>query len=1364
MRSPRVSSSKGRGKKGFRSTLRSFFGRRSGRLVTSSLVVLVGLFLTTGLFSIFATPGFTITIDKQSGPQLSARANRTVSRWRTIGPLTSASCSTSTFNVPPSQRGSIGTSSRITLDTNADSGKYYCFEATDGDDDKAYKSSGALNFASRLVSRFVQTDTSLHSIPNLFAPVTMRTIGPLSNASCSASTFNVPASQRGSIGTSNQITLDSSDNGKYYCYELTDEWRRKTYKISLLIRIQNLPPPPVDTTPPTITTRRSGDYLIAVANETGASWRSFGPQTTTSCSASTFNVPPSQRNSIGTSARITLDSSDNGKYYCYEATDDAGNKGYKISSRISVETTTLPPPLPTDTTPPTITVEYAQNFLELSANESIASWRSFGPQTTTSCSASTFNVSGSLLSKISTSTFVTLDTSDNGKYYCFEATDSAGNKGYKSSIVLSVQPGPGLQLTVNVQQSGNVLTASSNTVRSWRSFGPQTTTSCSASTFDLPVPTPTSLLNKIGSSARITLDVADNGKYYCFEATDSAGNKGYKSSLRITASLNITSIEVTLHDGYEKIPWVVSARSDRAADWRIVEIGSSRVCTASSFSSSKKVQNRNNTSAAQFSIERTPVRESGPIESRPGDTDNQDSRGDDHLVFETFGPDAYYCLEAKDKGGNKKTYKISPLVRWSEARRGRVLILGWSKTHIGVPHKPRFDANTPANWRYVRIERNETCDNSRLESSPYRQNNKEQMTFTLTAADHLKAYCVGAYHPLNEKNYDVINTEVLYFKPPTIKTRFKNDGAEIEAYTEDPEGFGISFWWQWAGPLTSSACNQNIIRNADNTLVVGKEKSITINLDSGDHGKYYCFELSVSGVTSWKSTPKINRDVDGPAVDVARKGKTILQATASEHVTWRRSGSLTRPACTAGALSFNSSRVNYVSLKDSDHGKYYCFEATDLNGNKTYAVSSKIDVKGPELNISFVSSNSGGKSLEVSADENFYLSNKSPVDSTTRCRASLIPLRGNPVYKTHYVIILNQSHLGKYVCIAAYDSSGNSTYQATRGIVASDLPASENQINEGTSSPNTGAVDTSVIPVSAKALVGYQEALINDTYYENGWFRGKFGDIKEQYYNHLDEHFRLYTQQQSQESLNVKITLPPKLIVDGADDVERFVIEDVIYYTLVDQQDDCDRSIFSEQQVEQHADLSRFSLLLDPADDGKYYCFKVKLKVDHRGEIFPVKDQHPYRLFVTRQPIIIDGVINKEVEAFIDVKRDSDAQTISVAAIPQFAETINAQTWEHVQLSAEGESCGADAFDGNQQQGNTIPDDEDSYCFRVADDWGVYYYISEVDLEDFVGNSQSSLLMTVLTIAGIVAGVAVVGTVAVMMISIQKQKRNRFKF
>ena len=1368
MRPSRVSSSGG--KKGFASTLRSFLGRRSGRLVISALVVLVGLFFATGLFSIFGASGFSITIDKQSGPQLSARANQTVSRWRTIGPLSNASCSASTFNVPPSQRGSIGTSSRVSLNENTDDGKYYCFEATASDDDKAYKSSGILNFDSRVASRFVQTDTSLHSIPNLLAPITIRTIGPLSNASCSASTFNVPPSQRSSIGTSNQITLDSSDNGKYYCYELTDEWRRKTYKISPLIRIQNLPPPPVDTTPPTITTRRSGNYLIAVANETGASWRSFGPQTTTSCSASTFNVPPSERGKIGTSARVTLDTADNGKYYCYEATDDAGNKGYKISSRISVETTTLPPPLPTDTTPPKITVRQSGNALSATANETGASWRSFGPQTTTSCSTSTFNVPPSQRSSIGTSARITLDSSDNGKYYCYEATDNANNKGYKISgrITLdTVPPPPPPEPTdttpprVTVQQSGNVLTATANeTVQSWRSIGPQTTTSCSASTFNLPVPTPTSLLNKIGSSARITLDSSDSGKYYCFKATDNAGNEGYKISLKLITSspLQIISIKEETKSQSEPRPHTLVATANQPADWRVVEfgVGSTNSCNVSRFVNAPdyEITRYKNKSVADFTLLSPDWSEPQPSSGR-----------------------FYYCFEASSLSG--KVYKRSPLITYTPPTEVSI---------VSIVQKGRIlevVANERVTWYYARGD----CDsNSDLGGSDWWNNpsfkslsGRVKANIALTDTNHLRRLCVVAVR--DGISFDDKQSEILYTKASPIKIRFLNNGARVEAYTDEsgPKG---AYTWQWVGPSVSSACNKNVIANADSgkSRSSSGEKSVVVSLDADDHNKYYCFQLvNPGGYKYWKASSKINRDVDTPAVDVARKGKTILQATASEHVTWRRSSPLTSSTCSASVLSSNSSRDNYVSLKDSDHGKYYCFEATDRNGNKTYAASSKIDVRGPKLNISFVPSGSGGKSLEVSADENFYLSNKSPVDSTARCTASLIPLRGNPAYRTRYAITLNQSHFNKYVCIAAYDSSGNSTYQATRVIVAGDLPVSENQINEN--AQGTGDTDTSPVVVSRTTtpLSGYQEALVNDLDL-GGHLFGSSDYWVEKVTSHLDEYFRLYTQQQSQDRLNIRVTLPPKLEI-GKDyyNHQRYFLGQ-FYYMLVDEQADCSLDLFLDssnlairqasrhgdenissdaQKVDYESDTNFASLSLSRSDAGKYYCFRVELRADIR-QLVP--DRSMERVFVTRQPIIIDEAIQDEPSTFVRAVRNADDQTIKVEVNPELEENIDEESWEYVQLSSEDESCDAEDFDGNQQQGNTIPDDEDNYCLRVADEWGVYYYISEVDLEDFEALTQSPLLTKVITIAGIVTGAAVVLTVVVMMVSMRRQKKSSFKF
>ncbi|MDD3263019.1 MAG: hypothetical protein PHR61_04170, partial [Candidatus Absconditabacteria bacterium] len=110
---------------------------------------------------------------------------------------------------------------------------------------------------------------------------------------------------------------------------------------------------------------------------------------------------------------------------------------------------------------------------------------------------------------------------DNGKYICYRAIDSAGNTSYKLSNAIA-----GIDRTAPTITIANPTTtaATSKTITATKNEGTLTMTAGSTST------TCNGTRTFITYASTTFSSEADNGKYVCYRAIDSAGNTSYKLS------------------------------------------------------------------------------------------------------------------------------------------------------------------------------------------------------------------------------------------------------------------------------------------------------------------------------------------------------------------------------------------------------------------------------------------------------------------------------------------------------------------------------------------------------------------------------------------------------------------------------------------------------------------------------------------------------------------------------------------------------------------------------------------------------------------------------------------------------------------
>ena len=135
------------------------------------------------------------------------------------------------------------------------------------------------------------------------------------------------------------------------------------------------------------------------------------------------------------------------------------------------------------------------------------------------------------------------------------------------------------------------------------------------------------------------------------------------------------------------------------------------------------------------------------------------------------------------------------------------------------------------------------------------------------------------------------------------------------------------------------------------------------------------------------------------------------------------------------------------------------------------------------------------------------------------------------------------------------------------------------------------------------------------------------------YVAHMDSQFRLHSREVDNQ-LQVMINIPATINTPLMDDCDGCVFDDIVntinddttdfrlrdeyfFYNTVRQPQDCNNRLFTQHYNMIVADPQSSMLLpLSASDYGRYYCFKVGLRVS-----LPGWDLIPWKIFVVEQPV-----------------------------------------------------------------------------------------------------------------------------------------------
>lgn len=308
-------------------------------------------------------------------------------------------------------------------------------------------------------------------------------------------------------GGSNTGSLGTSRNGQFICFRVSDNVGNTGYAhFEIAVVSQS-----TDTTRPTVNVRRNGKTVTASspANDLPSvpDWR-YVIRGDSNCDD---NVFANAGSSLGYGNSVQLVDGDD-VWVCFQVTDSANNAGH---GKLRV-----------DLAGPTITVSQSGNVVTATADETAKGWIYFRsdnhPDYCVADSEFNFNKRPTFVGRVVRN----LTSADVGKYLCFRASDVHNNQSvavYQISGPIG-QPVQTRPLTISFAQGPTQLVASANrAVDTWRYLVYESApTNCDKDNtyFDSDF---------AGHSHIVDLTVADNGRYYCFEATAADGTQGYAS-------------------------------------------------------------------------------------------------------------------------------------------------------------------------------------------------------------------------------------------------------------------------------------------------------------------------------------------------------------------------------------------------------------------------------------------------------------------------------------------------------------------------------------------------------------------------------------------------------------------------------------------------------------------------------------------------------------------------------------------------------------------------------------------------------------------------------------------------------------------
>ncbi len=292
---------------------------------------------------------------------------------------------------------------------------------------------------------------------------------------------------------SNSLILRESDNNRWYCFKAKDKLGNSSFK---KYKVEG-----IDATPPEIIIRQDGRLLSAtLRNEETVNWEYVFSPSDVNCDEGTF------RNNLSKmqGSRITLTTDRVNYYYCFRATDVAGNFGfakYKIES--------------VDFLTPNIRLEKINLIIKVDSDRPVKNWYYLKSDAQIECNSET-NFETAV--DFSETQKIILTKEDHQRHFCVKGVNSTNQFSFARIQVNTQIP----RVTLKVDEKSISADANKEDL-DWEYLKTEKEPDCNqdnATQFEKP-----NFDKHQGQKSQ--LNESDNGLWFCFRARDQSGNSGY---------------------------------------------------------------------------------------------------------------------------------------------------------------------------------------------------------------------------------------------------------------------------------------------------------------------------------------------------------------------------------------------------------------------------------------------------------------------------------------------------------------------------------------------------------------------------------------------------------------------------------------------------------------------------------------------------------------------------------------------------------------------------------------------------------------------------------------------------------------------
>ena len=294
--------------------------------------------------------------------------------------------------------------------------------------------------------------------------------------------------------SSNNLALSEADNDSWYCFSVMDINGNSSFR---RYGVEG-----VDTSAPELTIRQDGRLLSAESEEEVSGWTYVFSPSQIACNDETFLNNRSARSGN----QVTLTNNRINYYYCFKASDAAGNDGFVPHRVASVDFAT-----------PKVRLAQDGLLLVAKSDRPLDSWHYVKADAEFDCNENT-NFEEAV--DFSSSASIDLTPADHLNFFCVRGTNRTNTASF-ASIEIVIEA-----IKVRLSLADDTLTASADGEDlEWAYFKNEQEPDCDQGDRQ-QLDTPTDFDSSYRGSAA-NLNKLDNDFWFCFRAVDAFGNAGY---------------------------------------------------------------------------------------------------------------------------------------------------------------------------------------------------------------------------------------------------------------------------------------------------------------------------------------------------------------------------------------------------------------------------------------------------------------------------------------------------------------------------------------------------------------------------------------------------------------------------------------------------------------------------------------------------------------------------------------------------------------------------------------------------------------------------------------------------------------------